>query len=104
MSGGPELLTGGRKHEHVEPDYDHPNAVAAYDVRWNTVARTSCGHLYVRRHSFGFLIPLGDHYPQWNRLRPWHVVACLKVAGRVLRRGGRAFADGVGDLLDGASW
>lgn len=97
------IAGGGRRHQHIDPDVDSPN-VPAYEHRWNTVARSSCGHLYVRRHSFGFLLPLGDHYPQWNRLRPWHVVACLKVAWRKLRRGLRGLGNGLGDLLDEVTW
>ena len=77
----PEILSGGRPHTHVDPETDSPN-VHARDYRWNTVIRSSCGHLYVRRHSMGWILPMGDHFPQWVRLRPWHVVANLKVGAR----------------------
>lgn len=83
---GPRVLAGGRPHKHIEPAYDHPNAVRAYDVRWNTVVRTSCGHLYVRRYTWlAALFPLCDHFPEWRRLRPWHIAALLRMAARWLR-------------------
>jgi hypothetical protein len=79
------VLAGGKPHEHIEPDYDHPNAVAAYDVGWNTVVRSSCGHLYVRRYTYiAMLFPLCDHFPIWRRLRPWHLGG-LRAAAAVRR-------------------
>ena len=67
------LAGGGPKHEHLEP-------MAAYKYRWNTVVRSTCGHLYVRRYTWGqMLIPLYDHFPTFVRLRPWHVMANLSL-------------------------
>ncbi len=80
----PQILSGGPPHAHVNPLYDGPG-MGAWKFRWNTVVLSSCGHLYVRRHSLGWLFPLCDHFPQWVRLRPWHVMACLKVANIMLR-------------------
>ncbi len=74
----PTVVVGGPPHKHVNPLYMQPN-MRPWVYRWNTVVLSDCGHLYVRRHSMGWLLPLHDHYPQWVRLRPWHVAACVQV-------------------------
>ncbi len=81
----PAVVVGGPPHEHINPSYMRPN-INAWNYRWNTVVLSDCGHLYVRRHSLGWLFPLCDHFPQWVRLRPWHVVACLKVLSTRVRK------------------
>lgn len=76
----PVVLTGGQPHVHLSPQYA---GMPAWKYRWNTVARSTCGHRYVRRYTWlAALIPLADHFPVWVRLRPWHVTALLRVAVR----------------------
>lgn len=55
----------------------------AREFRWNTVVRSPCGHRYVRRYTYvAMLLFLHDPYPVWKHLRPWHVVANVRILVR----------------------
>lgn len=81
-----KLLAGRKGHIHTEPGGYLPDGTSfsAWNLRWNSVARSDCGHLWVRRYTWvAACLPMCDHFPVWRRLRPWHVGALLRwVTGR----------------------